>query len=216
METGKWDTNDPTIKLFHKCADQLTVNHTHDISLKNNRTVIPEKLQNQVTQISHTGHQGVEKTKALLRERSWFTDMGLKVEKFKSSWLPCQTVAQPNRPKPLKITDTQEKPWSELSIGYYGPVPQTGQYLLVIIDNYSKHPEVEIAKSTDAKSCIPKMNRIFATHGVPDKLMSDSGPSFNPISTGGCFPPPICFLPVTFLLLSQFPPNSITFPKNLI
>ena len=37
----------------------------------------------------------------------------------------------------------------------------------------------------------------------------------NLISTGGggCFHPPICFLPVTFLLLSQFPPNLVTFPK---
>ena len=35
----------------------------------------------------------------------------------------------------------------------------------------------------------------------------------NPISTGGCFPPPICFLPVTFLFLSQFPPNLVTFSK---
>ena len=115
METGKWDTNDPTIKLFHKCADQLTVNHTHDILLKNNRIVIPEKLRNQVIQIAHTGHQGIEKTKALFREKSWFTDMDLKVKESISSFLPCQTVAQPNLPESLKITDTPEKPWSELS-----------------------------------------------------------------------------------------------------
>ena len=100
MGTGKWDTNNLTIELFHKYADQLTVNHTNDILLKNNRIVIPEKLQNQVIQIAHTGHQGIEKTKALLREKSWFTDMDLKVKEFISSCLPCQTVAQQNRPKP--------------------------------------------------------------------------------------------------------------------
>ena len=40
--------------------------------------------------------------------------------------------------------------------------------------------------------------------------------SFNPISTGGggVFSTPIiCFLPVTFLFLSQFPPNLVTFLK---
>ena len=41
--------------------------------------------------------------------------------------------------------------------------------------------------------------------------------SINPISTGGgggvFSTPPICFLPVTFLLLSQFPPNLVTFLK---
>ena len=135
METVKWDASDLTVKLFHKCADQLTVNHTHDILLKNNKIVIPEMLQNQVIQIVHTGHQGIEKTKALLREKPSFTDMDLKVKEFISSYLPCQTVAQPNHPEPLKFTDTLEKPLSELSIDYYRPVLQTGLYLLVIIDN---------------------------------------------------------------------------------
>ena len=36
----------------------------------------------------------------------------------------------------------------------------------------------------------------------------------NHISTwGGVFNPPIWFLPVTFLFLSLFPPNLVTFPK---
>ena len=137
LETGKWDTNDPTIKLFHKCADQLTVNGSHDILLRNNRIMILEKLQNQVIQLAHTGHQGIEKTNSLLREKSWFPEMDSKVKDVISSCLPCQTVAQPNSPEPLQITDTPEKPWSELAIDYYGPIPQTGQYLMVLIDKYS-------------------------------------------------------------------------------
>ena len=38
----------------------------------------------------------------------------------------------------------------------------------------------------------------------------------NPINTGGgggVFHPEYCFLPVTFLFLSQFPPNLVTFLK---
>ena len=35
---------------------------------------------------------------------------------------------------------------------------------------------------------------------------------FNPISTGGV-PPRVLLLPLTFLFLSQFPPNLVTFPK---
>ena len=96
-----------------------------------------------------------------------------------SSCLPSQTVAQPNRPEPLQITETPEKPWSELAIDYYGPIPQTGQYLMVLIDKHSKYPEVEIVNSTDAKSCIPKLDKIFATYGMPDKMTSDNGPPFN-------------------------------------
>ena len=48
------------------------------------------------------------------------------------------------------------------------------------------------------------------------KKYSPLSQNFNPISTGGggsVFHPPICFLPVTFLCLNQFPPNLVTFPK---
>ena len=62
---------------------------------------------------------------------------------------------------------------------FYGPISNTGQYLLVLIDIYSKFPEIEIVNSTEAKACIPKMDKIFATHGIPAKLKSDNGPPFN-------------------------------------
>ena len=104
---------------------------------------------------------------------------GLKSQRCYFQLLPCQTVAQPNHPEPLQITDTPEKLWSELAIDYYRPIPQTGQYLMVLIDKYSKYLKVEIVNSMDVKSCIPKLDKIFATHGIPDKMTSDNGPPFN-------------------------------------
>jgi hypothetical protein len=50
--------------------------------------------------------------------------------------------------------------------------------MLVVIDAYSRFPEVEIVSSTSAKSTILKLERIFATHGIPKVLKSDNGPPF--------------------------------------
>ena len=91
----------------------------------------------------------------------------------------CQAVGPSNSPKPMRITPTATEPWQSLAIDFYGPVPRSGQYLLVVIDTYSKFPEVEIVKSTSAKACIPKLDRIFATHGIPQKIRTDNGPPFN-------------------------------------
>jgi len=180
LHKGHWDLIDNEMKLFHKCADQLTVNHTQDIILKNNRIVIPEKLQNKVIQLAHnTGHLGVERTKSLIREITWFTNLDVKVKEFIASCLPCQTVGQPNAPEPLIITETPDRPWTELSIDYYGPVPNMQDYLLVVVDNYTKYPEVAVVKSTDARVCIPQLDKTFVTHGVPDKIKTDNGPPFN-------------------------------------
>ena len=60
----------------------------------------------------------------------------------------------------------------------YGPLPSS-EYLLVVVDRYSRFPEVEIVKSTKATTVIPKLDKIFATHGIPTTVKSDNGPPFN-------------------------------------
>ncbi len=62
-------------------------------------------------------------------------------------------------------------------IDFYGPLPG-GEYLLVLIDRYSRFPEVEIVKSTKASVIILKLDRIFSVHGIPEIIKSDNGLPF--------------------------------------
>ena len=94
------------------------------------------------------GHQAIEKTKSLLREEVWYPGMDDKVKKMIENCAACQAVGPSNSPEPMRITPTAIEPWQNLAIDFYGPVPRSGQYLLVVIDTYSKFPEVEIVKST--------------------------------------------------------------------
>ncbi len=55
----------------------------------------------------------------------------------------------------------------------------TGQYVSVLIGKYSRYPEAGIIKSTSAKTVIPKLDAIFARHGIPYTFKSDNGPPFN-------------------------------------
>ena len=68
-------------------------------------------------------------------------------------------------------------PWQELSIDFCGPF-KTGEYLLVVMDDYSRYPEVEIVYSTSAQAVFPKLDAIFARHGVPNAVRTDNGPPF--------------------------------------
>lgn len=61
---------------------------------------------------------------------------------------------------------------------FCGPFP-TGEYLLVVMDDFSRFPEVEILHSTAAQSVIPRLDAIFARHGIPEKIRTDNGPPFN-------------------------------------
>ena len=56
---------------FHKIRQELTVTDTN-LLLRDTRIVLPHSLRNQAINIAHEGHQGLVKTKKLLRTKIWF------------------------------------------------------------------------------------------------------------------------------------------------
>ena len=48
----------------------------------------------------------------------------------------------------------------------------------VLVDAYSKFADVEVTKSTTGEELLPKLDKIWATHGIPSKLVSDNGPPY--------------------------------------
>ena len=53
-----------------------------------------------------------------------------------------------------------------------------GKMFLVVIDAHTKWIDVEIVNSTSAVSTINKLSSLFATHGIPEQLVSDNGSGF--------------------------------------
>ena len=53
-----------------------------------------------------------------------------------------------------------------------------GKMFLVIVDSYSKWLEVRIVHSTTAICTIQELRSVFATHGLPEMIVSDNGTAF--------------------------------------
>lgn len=113
-----------------------------------------------------------------MREKVWFPDIDKLTKDTLDRCIPCQAVGQSAPPQPLQVSEMPTEPWKKVHIDFYGPMP-TGEYLLVIIDRYSRFPIVEIVKSTRAKTIIPMLDKTFAVHGLPNQITTDNGPSFN-------------------------------------
>ena len=128
--------------------------------------------------LQHETHLGLTKTKALIRENIWFPNIDAMVKTTLDLCLTCQALGRPGPPAPITPTTMPDGPWQTVHVDFYGPLP-TGQYLLVIVDRYSRFPEVEIVHSTRASTVILKLDKIFAVHGIPTLLKSDNGPPFN-------------------------------------
>ena len=67
--------------------------------------------------------------------------------------------------------------WQNLSLDFCGPLP-TCESLLVIQDEYSRYPVVEIICKTSIDSVIPVVDKVFAEFGYPKVIKTDNGPQF--------------------------------------
>ena len=65
---------------------------------------------------------------------------------------------------------------SRLHIDHAGPY--LGSQFLIVIDSHSKWIEVEKVISTATEPTIRALQRMFATHGLPDTIVSDNGTAF--------------------------------------
>ena len=179
IRCNMWDCD--LVKPYRNIKDELTVT-PQNIVLRGSCIVAPESLQQKAIDIAHDTHPGLVKTKALLREKIWFPGIDRLVKETIDRCIPCQATGQPNPPEPLQMSDMPQGPWEKVHADFYGPLP-SGEYLLIVLDRYSRYPEVEIVRSTKASSIIPKFDKIFATHGIPITMTTDNGPLLTVMST---------------------------------
>ncbi len=144
IRTNHWDVD--LARPFKNVKDELTVN-SDNIVLRGTRIVIPSALQQRAVDLAHDAHQGLVKTKSLLREKVWFPGIDKITKDTVEKCIPCQATGKANPPEPINMTSMPEAPWDMVHIDFFGPVP-TGEYLLVVIDRYSRFPEVDIVNST--------------------------------------------------------------------
>lgn len=77
---------------------------------------------------------------------------------------------------PVHPWETTQHPWSRLHVDFAGPFK--GKVFLIVVDSFSKWLEVFIMTSMSSSAVIQKLRMLFATHGVPDVIVSDNGTAF--------------------------------------
>ena len=59
--------------------------------------------------------------------------------------MPKAIVEKPAPPEPFKQSEMPSGRWQVLHIDFCGPLP-SGELLLVVIDRYSRYPEVDVTQ----------------------------------------------------------------------
>ena len=106
------------LKLFSKIRDELTVSDDSNVILRGTRIIIPAALRQQAMAIAHEGHQGLVKTKQLLREKTWFPGIDENVKKLIGNCIACQANGPASRPDPLQMSPLPPEPWHTVHMDF--------------------------------------------------------------------------------------------------
>jgi transposase InsO family protein len=178
IKESLFDNKDPDVQAFSQVFNELSLT-AEGFILRHDQLLIPSSLQNRVVELAHQSHLGIVRIKRLIRSKVWFPGIDKMVDNKVKSCMACQAAERSGtNPAPLHMSTLPRAPWVELSIDFFGPIAPTREYLLVLLDDYSRFVLVEIMFSTTAEVVIRHLEHIFSLFGNPETLKSDNGPPF--------------------------------------
>ena len=139
------------------------------------RVIVPGVLRQRVLSQLHDCHPGVVRMKSLARLHVWWPGMDSEIESLVTSCPTCQS-RQPGLPSVTGTWCWPGGPWQRIHVDF--AVNFMGWNYLVVVDAFSKWPEVVMMKSTTAERTVEVMREIFSRQGIPRELVSDNGPQF--------------------------------------
>jgi len=112
--------------------------------------------------------------KAIARSYVWWPNMDSKIENIVSKCEVCQELRSQPAKADVHPWVFPSTPWSRIHVDFAGPV--SGHTYLVIVDAYSKFPEIVKMNTITSSATIKVLREMFSRYGVPEIVVSDNGP----------------------------------------
>ena len=137
--------------------------------------IVPTPLRCKLLKELHQGHVDISRTKALARSYIWWPELDKDFEDLAASCDQFRKVASMPKLAPCHPWQYSSTPWNRVHVDFG---EWNKRHYLVMVNAYSKWPEVRAMSSTTAQYSIEVMQNIVATHGFPRILVSDNGLQF--------------------------------------
>jgi len=161
--------------VFYNRRESLSV--TPDgLLCMNDRIVIPPAVRSVILSDLHSGHLGVDKMKSLARLTCWWPELDADIIHFAKNCKNClhKIHSKPSKWIPWPVCC---EAWQRIHADYCGPF--LGKYYaLVIIDSFSRWPEVFLTTNPTAEFTQIALRKTFSREGVPFAFVTDNGTHF--------------------------------------
>ena len=141
-----------------------------------NRVVVPPPGRPKLMEQLHECHPGISRMKNLARSFVWWPGIDENIEETVKTCAPCQRARHLPPTAPLQPWEWPARPWARLHLDYAEPL--LGQMFLILVDAHSKWMEVKVVKTATSSITIEHLRNIFATHGLPEMLVTDNATYF--------------------------------------
>ena len=135
-----------------------------NLLLYQDRVTIPHKLQEQILQKLHQGHQGIQRCRLRAKSSMWWLNISRDINSFIQQCPECMKMLTPPT-EPLITSPLPSHPWEKVASDLFHLNNST---YLIVVDYFSHNPEVVQLSSTTSSSVY------FSCHGVPSTFVTES------------------------------------------
>lgn len=134
--------------------------------------VIPRSMRLKILYCINQGHLGITKCCARARTSVWWPGISSSIEDTVRN---CHTRAKLSpEPKETRIPAYfPSRPWERVGMDIF---ELKGKVYSIVVDYYSRRVEVKLFPNQASEATISVLKGLFATHRIPDIVMSDNGP----------------------------------------
>jgi hypothetical protein len=123
----------------------------------------------------HESHLGIEKTKQLARDFMYWPGLNGQISDMISKCGICLEHRNSKQKEPMIPSDIPELPWHTVGTDLFH---WNGSDYLIVVDYYSRYFEIAKLENISSKTVITHFKSIFARHGIPSMVRSDSGSEY--------------------------------------
>ena len=124
-------------------------------------------------------HPGITRMNAFVKSRNLPFSVDNVRDVTKSCRICCECKPRFHKPESAHLIKATQ-PFERLNIDFKGPIPSStrNQYMLTIVDEYSRFPFAYACPDVSSKTVIRCLTQLFSIFGMPSYVHSDRGTSF--------------------------------------
>lgn len=140
------------------------------------RVYIPSKYRPHILNELHDGHIGVVRMKNLARSFAYWPKIDSDIESMVRNCPACMAVSKAPNHLSAHFWEYPISPWHRIHMDFAGPFFERN--FLVVVDAYSKWPEVFVMTQITVLKTSAVLDGLFSRFGNPRTIVTDNGPTF--------------------------------------